>query len=84
MTTQQLNDYYYGYNLRLADEYCEYNNHQKQPSTLEGKIRLCQKLKEDLLERAMEKGTEEFVCTEIFNEPMTDLEKKLEQDTINY
>jgi len=86
LSKQQLNDYYYGYNLRLADELGCYEKHIKQPIPLDDKIRLNASLKEDLLEEAryylFEGRSEEQVVTELFNEPVTELEQELESEFI--
>lgn len=70
MTKQQKEDYYYGYNLRLADELREYDEHINQPASLEGKKRLSEQLEERLLQEARESAngwSREWINTEIFN-----------------
>lgn len=54
LTNQQKEDYYYGYNLRLADELGEFDNYIKQPVTLEGKKELSIKLEQKLFDQAVE------------------------------
>lgn len=71
MTDQQLDDYYYGYIIRLYDELGRYSSHQRQPATLKGKIELCNEIKNKLLVSANDK---EYIIKEVFNKPMHELE----------
>lgn len=69
MTEQQLDDYYYGYNLRLADELGLFDEYIKQPPTLEGKKELCKELEQDIIVNTHEYcgWDEERIITEILN-----------------
>lgn len=70
MDKQQKKDYYYGYNLRLADELGEFDEHINQPASLKGKKELARKLEEKLLGKScFYPGgyTEEQLYSEVFN-----------------
>ena len=84
MTVQQVNDYYYGYNLRLADEIGgdRFEECIKQPATLSGKIELTNELKKELLNSLLDdsiltrRDRERRIFEEVFNDPLDEREQE--------